>query len=362
MNKYRHYKCDTCLKETDIENNLTHAFIDKCTLTTGCTGTLRFVEERNYKQNILNFPSALQSSTIGTYLNDTTLPEYLDASSSGENSVVAVVPTSLQSQSNSVLTVNFSEILNTEQAYTEYTYSLNVPVNVISGKDSSINQRVLTFGANDTVIVFINGVELGADQFTASSNVIRFTNQITYATYSTTQVFARVLVYTKQPISYKSLSFKRNVSGSSSGLWSNVSSMTMNGDKFDLFTCEDLSNLDLNTRLTVDSAQLDGKTIDKSIAYFLLAQEPFHPIDRIVSQVVKLDTLNDDVNHLLYKIISKVPRILVTAASLKDIFPPITPRVIFSAIVEFASDTAAAEDTSLNLNIRHTNQIILGPV
>src|SRR5574343_10010 len=64
MNKFRRYKCDTCNKETDVENDIKRVFIDKCNLTTGCKGRLRLVAEKNTKENILNYKNPAQSDEI----------------------------------------------------------------------------------------------------------------------------------------------------------------------------------------------------------------------------------------------------------------------------------------------------------
>jgi hypothetical protein len=126
MSKYRRYKCDTCLKEIDVVNDLTHAFIDRCNLTTGCNGTLRFVVDKNTKDSILNFDKIIQTDEIGNVAVDTSIGVYIDAASSPKNNLVlAVKGTAVDS---SVVALTLNEVFSKERAFKEFVFNLNVPV------------------------------------------------------------------------------------------------------------------------------------------------------------------------------------------------------------------------------------------
>ena len=116
MDKYKRYKCDTCNKEIDLDNNPTHAFIDKCTLTAGCKGRLRFIQSKNIKDNVLNFDSVLQSSKIGGLTEDYTLGNYVNASSSSSNDLVIAVKNDPTFVDSTIVSLGFDEILNKDKA------------------------------------------------------------------------------------------------------------------------------------------------------------------------------------------------------------------------------------------------------
>ena len=363
MNKFKRYKCDTCNKEVDVDNNLTHAFIDRCNLTAGCLGTLRLIGEKNYKDNILNFDSVVQTNKIGGFSTDTSIPDYINVASSSANDLTIAVKSGLTPiSSNSELVVSLSEIMSKEQEYKEYVFNLSVPVSVLSGKDHSIEQKVLAFDSSDSIVIFINGQEVDSNSFTADSNLIRFNDQITYNTYASSTIFVKVLVFSAGVSVVRTLTFKKNVQGLSTSAWANVNKANFNGQEYELFTCEALTGLDLNSRLTVSGVKIGATSIPLDVVHFLLTQEPFHVSDRISSRTIKASELNSSVQHLKYQLVAKVPTLLVTSLALGDVFPSIAPSSIFDSKAEISTTTSVADDTSLNSNITSNNKYILGPV
>lgn len=363
MNKFKLYKCDTCNKEVDVDNNLTHAFIDRCNLTAGCLGTLRLIGEKNYKDNILNFDRIVQTNKIGGISADLTVPDYINVASSSANVLTVAVRSGITPiSSNSQLVISLSEIMSKEQEYKEYVFNLAVPVSVISGKDHSIEQKVLAFDSTDSIVIFINGQEIDSTLFSADSNLIRFTDQITYNTFASSTIFVKVLVFSAEASVVRTLTLKKNVQGLSSSAWSNIDKVAFSGQDYELFTCESIAGLDLNSRLTVSDAKIGSQSIPLDSVHFLLAQEPFHSADRILTRTIKTSELNSSVQHLKYQLVSKVPTLLVTSLALGDVFPSIAPTTIFDPKIEGSTTSAVAEDTSLNSNITSNNKYILGPV
>ena len=360
MNKFKHFKCDTCNKETDVDNNITHAFIDRCNLTVGCNGTLRFVADKNVKDTILNFDSAVQLNKIGVTAEDISLPTYIDLASDSANSVTLALP--ISAADNAVATVTFNEVLNKETAFKEFTFSVGVPVVVISGKDTSVDQKVLTFNDTDSLAVFINGQEIDESTYSANNNLIRFNETITYNTYSASSLFIKVLVFSKEDAVVKTLAFNRNVQGLTDSSWSNISTAEVSGEVCDLFTCVSLLSLDLNSRLSVTKVEVNGQEIELGRANFLLAQAPFGPLDRITSQVINAQALDGTLNHVKYEVSSNKAKISATSISLSNIFPPIKPIVSFVSGAELDSSGLVADDLSLNTNIPKNNSFIIGPV
>lgn len=362
MNKFRRYKCDTCGKEVDLENNITHAFIDRCTLTKGCLGRLRLVGEKNSKDNILNFESFVQTDSIAGKAKSKDLPQFIDASSNDANDFVVAVRRSTAYSPNSILQIQFEEILNTEQSYSEFIFNLNVPFSAISGKDSSVEQRVLMFDESDSVVIFINGKEIDSTTYTLENNVVRFNSTIVYGTFGSSSVFVKVLVFSRSQTIAKHLNFRKNVAGLSTNAWSNVNSIQIGQDIYDVFTSVDDLSIDLNTRLIPKSAAIAGIATNLNDVIILLSEKPYERFDRIVTRVVRLSDLDSSVDLVKYELVNSSPRFLVTSNSISDIFPPIFSLDVFDMKTESAIVSTVGDDTSLNRNITNNNKFVLGPI
>lgn len=365
MNKFRHYKCDVCNKETDVDNNITHVFIDKCTLTAGCRGRLRLVSEKNSKDNIVNFVEASVNPTR-TSLVDVSIPALIDLSTAKSANALAigVKSTGGSFAANATARLWLSEILNQDLEYQEYQFNLSVPVNAISGKDSSIDQRVLIFDTGSNISVSINGQEVDPALYVAENNSIRFLTQINYGTYASSSIFVKILVYAPVTTVSRELVFNRNVQNLSTSAWSNIEKVKAQGEEYTLFTCTDLSTIDLKTRMNVSGLSVAGATHQLGDAFFLLAQDPFGVLDRIETRVIRLSALVNDANYLRYNVIANENKVLVTSNSISDVFPKITVDVnaVFSIAAEIDTVGDVGLDTSLNRNITNNNEFILGPV
>ena len=306
---------------------------------------------------------AWEDEIIGGVSLDYSIPDYINLASSDANELSIAVKRGLVSvNAASQLVLSLSEIMSKEQEYKEYIFNLPVPTSAISGKDHSVEQKILAFDSSDSVVLFINGQEVDSSTFVADANIIRFVNQITYNTYASSTIFVKVLVFSAETPVVRTLNFKRNVQGLSSCSWANIDSVRFNGEDFDLFTCESISGLDLNSRLMITGATVGSTSLPLGSIHFLLSKEPFHVLDRITSRTIKASELNSSVQHLKYSLVSKVPKLLVTSLALGDVFPAITPSTFFDQKLESATTTAVADDTSLNINISSNNKFILGPV
>ena len=355
MNRFKRYQCDTCKKEVDLDNNITHAFIDKCNLTAGCAGRLRFVSEKNTKDNILNFENAVQGDRIGGLISTTSLGEYISLSSSSSNDLVLAIESQSYPQSAAV-EVMFEEAVGKERSFKEFAFNLTVPVIAFSGKDDSVEQKVLMFDNTDIVKIFINGQEISPEKYIAENNVIKFSEQIVYSTYSSSSLFVKVLVFIPTTTVNKTLTFKKNVPGLSQGAWSNVDKVTFNGKIYELFTCVNHLSLDVNTRLTFKSKTINNQQIT-SPGFLLLSDAPFVYVDRIFTRAIQIDELNSSTHHIKYD-----TSFNVTANSISDLYPPIHVLSVFNADAESEILETIGTDVSANLNITKNNKYILGPV
>ncbi len=365
MNKFRRYKCDTCNKETDVENDIKRVFIDKCTLTPGCKGRLRLVSEKNTKENILNFKLPAQSDEINANaFDEITIGKYISlACDTGNALYVAVKKDFDVYPQNADLLLNLHELVNKDQEFKEYQFNVSVPASAISGKDNSIEKKVLTFSPTDTVEVFVNGEVISPSLYSAANNIIQFNEAITYSTFNASSLFVRVLVYAKVPETTKSLVFKRNYQNLSAGSWSNANEVEIAGESYEVYVCKDLSSITLNSRLTCADAERNGSTVDLPRIVFLLALAPFGVSERVLSKIVRFGDLVDVSNHIRYSVEDGKNKVLVTSQSLNGIFPVILVSSYFDKGTEFSFDyMSASADVELNNYIEKKDSFILGPV
>ena len=365
MNKFSRYKCDTCNKETDVENDIKRVFIDKCNLTVGCKGRLRLVGGKNVKENILNVSLPSQSEEINTGEEaDAVIGEYVSLTSASENTVyLAVKKGSEVYPQNSPLILTMREIVKTDQAFKEFQFNVPVPASAISGKDSSADKKVLTFSQTDVIEVFVNGEVISPSMNKKKNNIIKFNETVVYTTFNSSSLFVRVLVYAKEPEATKEVSFARLFQNLGTGAWANANEVSFGGDTYEVYVCADLSGISLNSRLTASSATRNGAVVANDRIVFLLAQAPFGVSERVISKCVGYTDLTDALNHIHYSVESGKNIILVTSQSVKSVFPVIHVTSYFDKATEFSFDYASAStDVELNNYINKKDSFILGPV
>ena len=365
MNKFKRYKCDTCNKETDVENDIKRVFIDKCSLTAGCKGRLRLVSEKNIKENILNFNLPSQSEEINTgESSEVSIGEYISLASASENVIYLAVKKGLETYpQNSPVLLNMREIVSKEQAFKEFQFNVSVPASAISGKDGSVDKRILTFSPTDTIEVFVNGEVISPSLYTAENNIIKFNETVVYTTFNSSSLFVRVLVFAKEPETTKTISFSRNFQNLGTGAWSNANEISIAGEQYEVYVCSDFSSITLNSRLTAGSVSRNGVVLANDRVMFLLAQAPFGVSERIVSKCINFAGLTDVLNHVRYSVESGQNRVLVTSQTLKSVFPVIHVTSYFDKATEFSFDyTSASSDVELNNYINKKDSFILGPV
>lgn len=360
MNKFKKYKCDTCNKTTEVANNSTHAFIDKCTLTQGCLGRLRFVEETN-SQN-LSPPEFLYSSDHNAGLK---FPSLFSLNCSQQTEVFAAAPISAPRTGAEILELTFSEIDAKEQEFKEFQFNVIVPVSAISGKDHSVDHKILAFSANDEVQVYINGENVDSGNFTAENNLIKFKNPIVYQTFNASSLFVRVLVFAKKSETLRKLVFNSTNPGSSNGAWSNLAAISIGHSILNVFVCSDLSAVKVNTRLKFMSATLNGVQISGTEVHFLLSKAPHGKTERVLTKSIIAQNLDDSVNHL--KFVSELGQnsIYATTTSVTNVFPVIKAASAFDQSIEqdSAIDFASTSlDIEPNNNIEAYDPLIIGPV
>jgi len=376
MSKFRKYQCDICRKTTEEVNDTKRVFLDKCDLTKGCRGTLRFVSETDVKSGIVNYQEdVIQNAGVSSLIPAQSLGEFITtlsqfSTSSASEVTLAVLRTGDAPENDDTITVVFNEIKNQSKAFKEYVYSLKTPFSTISGKDDSAERKVLTFSSVDDIQITINGTIVDSSLYTYQNNIITFDDVVVYNTFKSSDLFVRVLVSAQNELVTRELEFRKTVQNLVTGSWSNVDSITVGANTYDLFTCIDLTPLKINTRMTFlearknnDSQSIDLSSNPGNFLWILLANEPFTAVDRIETTVIDLEQVVSSTQYLKIVVKDGKRNLLCSSDAVKDIFPTIAIDSIFSVANETVADlTLVGDDSSLNNAITKTNSHILGPV
>jgi hypothetical protein len=334
MKKYKTYQCDICKKQTEFLNDTQHAFIDKCVLTNGCQGKLRFVKDVNVRTSSIDVQSQVQQSFINPNFQNLTqqlVGDFIDPSSNSANTITFALKDNSFTNNSSSIKISLEEVSNSGKEYSEYLFNVSVPISVIFGRDSSVNSKILTFDNDNKISVFINGQLIEEDKYVAIDNSIKFKSPIVYNSFSSSTISVRIIVFKKIEKVTKSITCYRNAQGLSKNSWANVKSVKIDNQKFNLFTFTLNSQIfKINSKYNVSSIVLDdSEYLSLSECFILLSNNPFGPLDRNVSNVVNLSTLIDDSNFLIYSLYLEKEMLQISSNSLLEIYPPIQILEIF---------------------------------
>lgn len=288
--KFQTLECNVCKRRVDKEFTPKIASFPKCTITYGCLGALKKVAEKDvgnlqssYEYGLENWRPRNQN-----YFNDSEIEEDVFipiTSTSNRSFTIGVDPDLLWIDPFTKLiqydTIELSvlQMTNKSQIQIEYLYNVsNAATNLIlSGADSSSDQKTLSFDSTYDIFVFLNGNQLIENTnngfSTYLSNTLLPVNAIQILTHVPALSKIIVLKRKKGAIEKKSLTFKSNQSLQNviTGAWSNVNEIstlfyingTAKNKKYILFTLENPNELGNDVRLQFDYSKSDGIVLKK---------------------------------------------------------------------------------------------------
>jgi hypothetical protein len=349
------YKCNVCKRTKDFSADNLHAFINLCTITQNCSGKLSPIATKNIRSILPSEPvnglldwipqNAVILNTVAAV--ETIFP--LD-SNSDQIMTIAVLNegfTALDDTFSLTFTVQRTNI----QDFVEYTYTLAANQDTIIGADNSSQSKVLKFISSDNVNVFINGVQ--TNQF-----VLQYSDTVGYAivlnTTRTVSVSVKVVVYPQISITETtSVQFTKNenLTFLKSTAWNNAKSIMLNGLEYVLYSSV-LESLPANKELNL----YPGNSLTNyslSNMYFLLSNDPYTSIDRILDFIVPLDILSTPDLWVKYYVDSNKKQIQVSYLALTSIENPIICNLINSEII-----TTNKLSSSVNIALPKNNSIL----
>lgn len=221
-----------------------------------------------------------------------------------------------------LLVVKFEIKKLTNSSYVEYFYTRPSNTVLISGQDDSSKRLALRFlnGDNaDRIVVYLNGVEVNASGYDRSvSGRIVFKQALVD---EANQI--RVVVFKQDVTEIKELKFYRNnlatVKANDLSAWSNIEKITAGPERktYSVFTCTDVSTLQINSRLVLNSVL--------GASYLLIADAPYSSYDRNLNVAVSIKTLVDNAPVIIdyKKDVKNSAKFYISEEFVSSMFPPI---------------------------------------
>lgn len=344
------YKCNTCKRTKDFLADDLHSFINLCTITQHCPGKLAPIATKNIRSILASNPIAgvldwLPKEAPPEVSNKIIPKTFLLDNSFSQVMCIAVKNSgqTLPTDFNLTFTVQKTNV----QEFTEYVYNLGANQDTIIGADISSQAKVLKFTNTDNVSVYINGVQ-------TEDISVKYSDSVGYAIVlnTTRNVISniRVVVYPRIDISETAtINFVKNnaLILSKTTAWSNINSIILNGHKYILYSSV-LNMLPANKELNLYPGNALNDLV-LSDMYFLLSNNPFTSIDRILTFVVPLNVLTTPDLWVKNYVDSSTKHIQVSYQAVEQITSPIDVTLIAAETVVINS-IATEEVTPLPVN------------
>lgn len=330
MAKFEVFRCNVCSRDIEKEIDQTHAPIFKCNITYKCSGTLSVISKSDTKTTPFISP---QSTGLTNWVprgnnsfTNAPIPETLVSLNDAQNILSIAIESSSIDEFNQIY-LDFEVRKSSNSSSIEYFYNRPSNTQLISGQDDSSKKITLRFLESDSVTVYLNGVEIEASEYNRDiPGRLLFNSALTE---DTNQI--RVLVYQQTPPKYVRLTFIRNDSGSvitnPMSSWRNISKIsTIPNKTFDVFSCTNLSHIELNSSLVLRGVLLENlQTLVGEFGYWLLSDPPYSSFDRNTSVAILLSDIITSGQPIEYKNDTKIsPKFFVSSSLVKSLFPNIT--------------------------------------
>lgn len=288
---YELLQCNLCEKEKTIEVDPSRPIIPKCDLTVDCRGTLQHVAYTNRQIN----RNVIVTNTVAAEADNDKIEL-----NSGKNVIAIAVRTGFAPPEE----LKFSQevVKNIVR-----TYNFNVPKgNIVLSGPSIDGSSLYVDPSKHDVYVYINGRLIETGEYVITQNAIRLSN----VTNDTNHVVVTVSEKTKGRQFNVPVKINDSVSA-----WSKTRSVQIQGFDYDIFFCDDFSELRLDSSYKLERLES---------AYVLLASRPCSSYDRNFG--VALDLTNIGPGEFTLEVNDYNERVLnVKGVDLVSLFPNIEP-------------------------------------
>jgi hypothetical protein len=348
MKKFITYKCTNCKRTTDLAINNLQPFIDKCTITNQCLGKLKPIKIKSTR-NILpsvnnNVQDWIPRNSELVTKTELQTQKFYSIDCSIDNKIV------IASKKDAPFTITFSIQKEVNSNYKEYTYELNQGSLSISGKDNSNTSQILKFSTDDDVYVYLNG-KLLVD--TIDYTKVFLNNEgylISLVSPNVGKSIVKIIVEKSSSlIEAEPITFIKNsdLNYDSGNAWSNIETVVINDEQYNLFVCSDINSLPANYRLNLYSDNND---------FILLSKPNFTALDRNYINVIPLSNLRDDSTYLKIEI-NSTKQILASENCIKNMSIPIVIDQVKDQVNEFLNSSSDINTEIVDM----TNKFFIGP-
>lgn len=374
------YQCNKCRRLKDFAATDLHAFVNLCTITKNCEGRLAPIATKNLRNVLASQPIDgisdwnsrfdQQQNILNNVANndiryDIATSETFALTLAVRKNSLPVIP--------SDFTLRFAMQALNSLSYNEFNYYMTSSFDQVTGPDTSPSAKVLRFTVTDTVVVFLNGVELSEGTGVKDYQLLYNSNNLGYAikfnTTSTISTLIKVFVYQSQSVELTDpLVFTKNAllvsSSENKTAWSNVFTVDIDSIEYELYTCSDTSALPTNILLNVypSNNQLSIDTSQDLNDYkFLASYKPYTVADRIYQAMFPMDRLIDTESSIRM-FYSKGESKQSLDISINSLYFPMKPITVLTTELISNEILTGIISTVSDQNIINNNSNIIGPV
>lgn len=406
--KYIVYKCDVCDRQTEIQLDGKRPDPSRCNITLNCRGKLQRLGERSVREFLFTpivpgLPDYIQRGTPIIPAPQLTVPNPITvftASGSGiialsavrrsvsgpnanfyvkddtnANFILETISSTYDEPLSSTVKMVLFEISPELLTSTKYTYTINGPVQIVSGPDNSPEGKNLRFTTTNQLSVYVNGVVLDPIYYDRSvDNQITFTPTI-YDTNNVVEIFvykdiSAAINNSKQV----TLTFRPLVSTIPGDLalrnldcWGNFAATIINNvERFTLF-CTDLTQLSTDKSYGVayfEATNANGtqtRQLNPDEVFILLGREPFSFRDKEYYAYLTGTSLVTNQSVMTYKESAASGSLFLTVdeTAITQVFNQIK---LSRRIADASNVSSTVAGTALEGTEKLTPKYIIGPV
>lgn len=389
MKRYVSLKCTACARTRDSLIDLARYATDKCTITLGCEGRLFPVGYTSDGSTLIGVPPTgltnwyPRTSTVtstaeikGDVLYDTSTGSKRQLILAVSNTDIGMVPSAA-----ATITLNLVAEQQIAKDYRQYVYRKTGAFTIVNGMEDGLAKKVLRYTVTgvtpDLVEVYVDGVK--RNRGTGAADYQLYDGSVGSAVPPNSVLFNTVItgvapqvdvIVTKAAtLSTLTLNLTRMSDDDSRvgiGAWEGVDAVKnpATSQLFSLFYCDfsEVVGAPVDTKLRVSSTTpstlTDGTsvTLDPAWSSILLSRtKVYTELDRQRALWVPLSTLSSDGNYLVIKLLDGERQLLVTEASVADVFPAL--EVLRFNVPALRRTGLRGDSESAQLD----NSIIVGP-
>lgn len=342
MTIYITYQCSVCRRLKDLPKDSNRALPNLCTITKGCDGRIFPIRETATADVFSPAPVGLENwYPRGTQIDKPVqqqIPNTIDLSTSS----IGTLSLAVKGVQANRIKVKFSEKKLEDINYQQFIFKIPTVTDVVPVIDGVAIRdsygKLLDFSdaavSEKRIFVLVDGVPrfVGSDPQDISqlaNSRVYFNSEIPAGST------VSVLIYDEKNTKEKTITFDLNSARPTRyGAWQNIAIVRdlnfkeeSTPDPWYVYSCESVTTVEPNSRIEIQSIMdVDGNNLvsknNLDTAIFLLAKNPYTPVDRYYNFCVNL--LNASTSFLISSVSeSGIIKLKILDNEITEIFPPL---------------------------------------